>query len=168
MEAAFRGRVLLAQDGPASAREVRDALLQLGYDIAEVADGISAVRRVRAIEPDAAIVDLQGGQDSLRLAGALAAERLAPVIIASESLEPAVVHEAIRAGVEACLVRPVSERQLLPAIELARARFQAAAALRSAVEALRDEAETERLVLRATSLVVAEYNVDGHEALERI
>ncbi|MFI5266189.1 MAG: ANTAR domain-containing response regulator [Chloroflexota bacterium] len=170
MQTLTRGRIVLAEDDPLVRQDFREMLLQLGYDVvAEAADGASAIHLVRTLRPDVALLEVEmPGLDGLKVTKAISAAELAPVLLVSGCSEWESVRRASEAGAAAYLVKPVTERKLFAAIELARERFRAALALRRKIDALRDEAEMERLLHRAKVLIMADFEVGEAEAQQRI
>jgi len=170
MQALAKGRVVLAEDEPLARQDFKEMLLQLGYDVVgEASDGASAVQLVRTLRPDVALLDIKmPGLDGIEAAKAISGASLAPVLLVSGFSEQALIERALRAGAAAYLLKPVTERKLFAAIELARERFRAALALRLEIDELREEAETERLLHRAKVLIMADFEVTEAEAQERI
>ena len=145
-------------------------LLYLGYEVVgEAGDAGSVVHLTHTLRPDVLLLELNlPGLDGLRACKTIAGERLAAIVVLSASAEPDVARQAAAAGVAAYLSKPVGERKLLPAIELALANFRAAGELRRLAAALREEADTERLLHRAKGVVMAEFGIGALEAVERI
>jgi len=163
-------RVVIASSELRERLALRKSLLKLGYEVMrEVADGGSLVHLARTLRPDVVLLDLHlRGLDGLRAAKAIAAERLAPVVLFGAFADSAVARHAAAAGVAACLSKPVGGRKLLPAIELALAAFRATGELRREAAALREEADIERLLHRAKRVVMAELGIGPLEAVQRV
>jgi len=53
------GKILVADDNPASRELIREVLEMSGYDVMEAADGEAAVARALEDPPDLALVDIQ-------------------------------------------------------------------------------------------------------------
>src|SRR3954469_9636024 len=122
-----------------------------GYSVvAEVGDGQQAVDRATELRPDLVILDIQMPVlDGLSAAELIASARIAPVIVLTAFSQRELVERARDAGAMAYLVKPFSKNDLVPAIEVARARFSEMAALDSEVRSLEDRLETRKVVERA-------------------
>src|SRR5207248_1202055 len=132
-------------------------------------DGASAISLVRQLKPDAALLEAaMPGLSGVQAARSIVREQLAAVVILAETSEQRAVGHAAAAGAGAYLIKPVNERKLLAAIELAVSRFRAACALRSHIRELRDEVEMGRLLQRAKAVIMEELGVCESDASERL
>ena len=102
-----------------------------GYAVvAEVGDGQQAVDRAGQLPPDLVILDIQMPVlDGMSAAEQIASARIAPVIVLTAFSQRELVERARDAGAMAYLVKPFSKNDLVPAIEVARARFAEMTAL---------------------------------------
>jgi len=123
-------RILLA-DGDADMRTyLRQLLLQNGYEVEAVADGVSALNAARERKPDLVLADvLMPGLDGLALLRELrgdASLAAVPAIVLSTHASDKAQAEATHAGADDYLIKPFSARELLPRIEshLRMARFR--------------------------------------------
>src|SRR4051812_41915294 len=109
-----------------------------GYAVvAEVGDGRQAGDRARELRPGLVVLDIQMPVlDGLSAAGQIASAGLAPVIVLTAFSQRELVERARDAGAMAYLVKPFAKKDLVPAIELARARFAERAALDAEVRTL--------------------------------
>jgi two-component system, response regulator PdtaR len=120
-------RVLIADDDPPSLSLLRHQLSVLGYlVVAEAADGREAVSLARQLCPDVIVLKLEmPNMDGLQASKYIDQEGLCPVILLCDCNKSEWVQEACSLlAVQAYLVKPVSERNLEPAVELALARFK--------------------------------------------
>lgn len=157
-------RVVIAEDEPLIRLDLRESLTEAGYDVVgEAGDGIEAVEMVRELQPDVAILDIKMPRmDGLAAATDIVAERLAAVVILTAFSQRDLVEQATQAGAMAYLVKPYQQSELVPAIELAAARFRELAALSEQTESLTDQLETRKLVDRAKGVLM-----DSHAMAEQ-
>ncbi len=120
-----RGRVLLVDDEALIRMGMRVILGDLGYEvIGEAADGQEALEKVAALDPDVVIMDIKmPGMDGLEATRRIIASHPVPIIVLTAYNERSLVDEAADAGVLSYLMKPVRESEIIPAIEVARARF---------------------------------------------
>jgi response regulator NasT len=141
-----------------------------GYAVvAEVGDGQQAVDQAKALRPDLVILDIQMPVlDGLSAAEQIAGDRVAPVIVLTAFSQRELVERARDAGAMAYLVKPFSKNDLVPAIEVARARFTELTALDSEVKTLEERLETRKVVERAKGVLMADQGMTEAEAFRWI
>lgn len=157
-------RIVIAEDEPLIRLDLKESLEEEGYEVVgEAGDGAEAVELVRRHEPDLAILDIKmPGVDGLAAARDIVGERLAAVIILTAFSQRELIEQARDAGALHYLVKPFERRELVPAIELAIARFRELVALSDQTEALADQLETRKAVDRAKGKLM-----DGHDMTEQ-
>ena len=144
-------RVLIAEDEALIRLDLKEMLEEEGYSVvAEVGDGQQAVDRAKELSPDLVILDIQMPVlDGLSAAEQIASSRIAPVIVLTAFSQRELVERARDAGAMAYLVKPFSKNDLVPAIEVARARFAEMTALDGEVRTLEERLETRKVVEKA-------------------
>lgn len=117
-------RVLIAEDETIIRLDLRQMLERHGMTVcAEARNGLEAVALARTAEPDVAVLDLRMPElDGVEAARRIHAERPVPIVMLTAFADKANVENAIEAGVFAYLVKPFSERDVVPAIRAAAAR----------------------------------------------
>jgi len=150
--------------------DLKEMLTNLGYlVIGEVGDGRSAVNLARELRPDLVIMDIKmPDMDGIEAARILTEEEIAPVIFLTAYSQRELVEQAKEAGVVAYLVKPFRESDLVPAIEVALARFAEFKAMREEVKELQDALETRKLVERAKGILMDTQGLSEAEAFRRI
>ncbi|HEV7187667.1 MAG TPA: response regulator [Blastococcus sp.] len=163
-------RVLIAEDEALIRLDLKEMLEEEGYSVvAEVGDGQQAVDRAKELTPDLVILDIQMPVlDGLSAAEQIAGERIAPVIVLTAFSQRELVERARDAGAMAYLVKPFSKNDLVPAIEVARARFSEMAALDGEVRTLEERLETRKVVEKAKGKLMAERGLTEAEAFRFI
>jgi AmiR/NasT family two-component response regulator len=144
-------RVLIAEDEALIRLDLREMLIEEGYDVCgEAGDGEEAVRLAEQTRPDLVILDIKMPiMDGLAAAEKIAGERIAPVVILTAFSQRDLVDRARAAGAMAYLVKPFQKSDLVPAIEIALSRYAELQALESEVANLSDRLEARKLVERA-------------------
>ena len=169
---AERTRVIIADDESIIRMDLREMLTNLGYlVVGEVGDGQSAVNLARELKPDVVVMDIKfegddfDGIDAARL---LTEEKIAPVVLLTAYSQRELVVRAREAGVVGYLVKPFREADLVPAIEVALARFNEFRAMEKQVDDLEDALETRKLVDRAKGILMDSQDLTEAEAFRRI
>ena len=163
-------RVVIADDESIIRMDLKEMLTHVGYlVVGEAGDGMSAVHLARELRPDLVIMDIKmPGLDGVSAAKVLTEEQIAPVLLLTAYSQRELIDAARDAGVVAYLVKPFREAELLPAIEIALARFGEFEQLRKEVETLRDALETRKLVERAKGVLMDTQGLNEAEAFRRI
>jgi AmiR/NasT family two-component response regulator len=147
-EGAKRWRIVIADDESLIRLDLREMLTHLGYDvIGEAGDGRSAMDLARRLRPDLLIMDIKMPD----LDGISAAEELTR-----------------EAGVVGYVVKPFREAELMPVIELSRARFDEFRTLEREVGSLKEALETRKLIERAKGVLMESHGLRESEAFHRI
>ncbi|MBI2861438.1 MAG: response regulator [Chloroflexi bacterium] len=161
---------MIADDESIIRMDIREMLEGLGYlVIGEAGDGLSTVNLARGLRPDLVIMDIKmPGMDGIEAAKVLTEERIAPVLLLTAFGQQELVERAKEAGVVGYLVKPFRETDLLPAIEVALARFREFRLLETEAADLRETLETRKLVERAKGLLMEVQGLTEGEAFRRL
>jgi two-component system, response regulator PdtaR len=167
---ARRTRIVIADDESIIRMDLREILTQLGYDVVgEAADGRAAVELTEKLRPDLVILDIKmPGIDGIDAAEQISSTGIAPVVLLTAYSEQSLVGRAKQAGVTGYLVKPFRESELMPAVELALARFRNLRELQSEVGDLKEALESRKLVERAKGILMEVHGLSESEAFNRI
>ena len=165
-----RTRVIIADDESVIRADLREMLTNLGYlVVGEVGDGVSAVNLARELKPDVVIMDIKMPDlDGIEAARVLTQEKIAPVLLLTAYSQRDLVDRAKEAGVVGYLVKPFREQEIVPAIDIAFARFQEFRELEKEVGNLRETLETRKLVDRAKGILMDQQGLSEAEAFRKI
>jgi two-component system, response regulator PdtaR len=161
-DAASPRRVVIAEDEALIRLDLKEMLEEEGYVVvAEASDGEQAVALTEAHRPDLVVLDVKMPRlDGISAAERIAGARLAPVVVLTAFSQRELVERARDAGAMAYLVKPFTKADLMPALEMAMARFDELIALEAEVGDLRERLETRKLVDRAKGLLQARRGLD--------
>ncbi len=148
-------RVLIAEDEALIRLDLAEMLAEEGYDVvAQAADGEQAVALAIEHRPDLVVMDVKMPKlDGIAAASQIAAARIAPVVMLTAFSQRELVDRARDAGAMAYLVKPFSKSDLVPAIEMARSRFEEIAQLETEVADLNEQLATRKAVERAKAIL---------------
>jgi AmiR/NasT family two-component response regulator len=165
-----RWRIIIADDESLIRLDLRDMLTHLGYEvIGEAGDGRTAVELAKRLQPDLLVMDIKMPDlDGISAAAELTRERIAPVVLLTAYSDQELVERAREAGVVGYVVKPFREAELMPVIELSRARFEEFRTLEREVGGLKDALETRKIVERAKGVLMETHGLRESEAFHRI
>jgi response regulator NasT len=106
--------------------------------------------------------------DGIAAAERIASQRIAPVVILTAFSQRDLVERARDAGAMAYLVKPFSQTDLVPAIEMAVSRFAELSMLEAEVADLTERLETRKAVDRAKSVLQEQLRLTEPEAFRWI
>lgn len=165
-----RTRVVIADDESVIRTDLREMLTNLNYlVVGEAGDGKSAVQTARELKPDVVIMDIKMPDlDGIEAAKILTQEQIAPVLLLTAYSQRDLVDRAKEAGVVGYLVKPFREQEILPAIEIALARFQEFRELKKETADLQETLETRKVVDRAKGILMDQQGMTEQEAFRKI
>lgn len=163
-----KNRVLIAEDNSKTRLFLKNQLELLGYEVVcAVSNGAAAVEKVAEMNPNLVIMDVKMPEmDGIDAAREITSKGPVPIILITGLSSDEVATKAIEAGVFAYLVKPVTKKQLEPAIKLAMARYSEFKSLKVEVDDLKDAIETRKLVERAKGILMKRCNISEEEAFK--
>ncbi|MEC9000495.1 MAG: response regulator [Actinomycetota bacterium] len=153
-----RVRVVLAEDEAIVRLDLKETLEEEGYEVVgDTGRGDHAVELVAELDPDVVILDIRmPGLDGIEAASRIAASHDAAVVILTAYSQRDLVNRAIEAGALAYLVKPFQRSELVPAVEVARARHREMRALTDQARTLADRLEARKVIDRAKGVLIDE------------
>lgn len=162
--------VVVAEDEALIRMDIVEILRSKGYDVlAEAANGEEAVELARRHTPDLVLMDVKMPKmDGISAAEVIGQERIAPVVLLTAFSQKELVDRATEAGAMAYVVKPFTENDLVPAIEVAISRYDQIRQLEQEVSGLQEQFETRKLVDRAKALLISKMGLTEPEAFRWI
>ena len=164
-------RILIADDEALIRMGLRAMLQEMGHTVVGAAiDGPAALRLACETRPDLAILDIKMPKmDGLAVAQAIAGQcPLAVILLTAYSERDLVARAAATESVQAYLVKPIREADLIPVMDLALARFTEWQLLRQEASGRQEALATRDAVDRAKQRLINSQGLTEHEAFLQI
>ena len=165
-----RVRVVLAEDEAIIRLDLKETLEEEGYDVVgDTGRGDRAVELVAELDPDVVILDVKmPGLDGIEAARCIAASHDTAVVILTAFSQRELIDRAIEAGALAYLVKPFSRSELVPAVEIARARHREMRALTEQARTMAERLEARKVLDRAKGVLIDEEGLTEGDAFRFI
>jgi two-component system, response regulator PdtaR len=163
-------RVAVADDEPDTREFFERYLPRLGHQVvASAENGRQLIELCRTAKPDMIITDIRmPGMTGLEAVGELFREQTVPVIVVTAHADPQWVEQAQGVGAFGYLLKPITEKELGPAIGIAWRQYEVFQGLRQEAADLRQALEERKLVERAKGSVVRRCNLQEPDAYRRM
>jgi response regulator NasT len=164
-------KIVLVEDDPTIRLFLRQALeKEAGYRVVgEATTGPEMVRTVLDLEPDIVVFDIHlPHQDGLAALREIYKERIVAAVAITADRDQELVRRAREEHVLAYLVKPIEPHQLVPALEIAAARFQELQSLTTENASLRQTLQNRKIIERAKGMLMKQHRWSEAEAFRRI
>lgn len=153
---------VIAEDEALIRLDLVSMLEDAGIEVlAAVADGRAAINAVETFRPSVALLDIAMPElDGITAASEITAQKICPVVMITAYSQVELVERAANAGAMGYLVKPVNPANLVPAIEVAIARFDEMNLLITEVDQVTERLEVRKIVDRAKGLLQATLGID--------
>ncbi|WP_040517842.1 ANTAR domain-containing response regulator [Gordonia neofelifaecis] len=163
-------RVVVAEDDSLIRMDLIEMLRDEGYDVVgEAPNGQVAVDLAEQLHPDLVIMDVKMPvRDGIDAASEIARKRIAPVVMLTAFSQREFVERARDAGAMAYLVKPFTQADLVPAIEVALSRYRELKVLEAEIADMSGRFEARKLIERAKGLLMEKQGMTEPEAFRWI
>lgn len=163
-------RIVVAEDETIIRLDIVETLMSQGYEVVGEADnGQRAIELVEELAPDMVLMDISMPVlDGISATRHISERSLAPVVILTAFSQRDLIEQATEAGAMSYIVKPFSETDLVPAIELAKARFEQLVTLEAEISDLTTRFETRKLVDQAKTVLMQKLEITEPEAFRWI
>lgn len=163
-------RIVIADDESLICMDLREMLEEEGHEVVGIgSDGVEALELVKEKEPDLVILDVKMPRlDGIQAAKMIAHDNLAPVILLTAFGDREMVERARDSFVFGYVMKPVDEKSLFPAIEIAVGQFSHRREIVSHVREVEQELAARKIIDRAKGLLMSYYGISEEEAHRRM
>ena len=163
-------RVVVAEDEALIRLDLVELLEEHGYEIVgQASDGEEAVRLANELEPDLIVMDVKMPKmDGITAADKIAEDRICAVVMLTAFSQRDLIKRAKEAGAMAYVVKPFDASDVIPAIEIAMARFAEIRGVEDEVMDLEERLESRKIVDQAKGILHTSLDLTEPEAFRWI
>lgn len=164
-------KVVIADDEPITRIDIRETLLEAGYDVVgEASDGFDTIELCKKHLPNIVIMDIKMPLlDGINASKIIIQEELADcIILLSAYSDPGFVEKAKKAGVTGYLVKPLDVKSLVPTLEVALAKSLEMKEMKAKIINVQKKLEGRKSIDRAKGLLMKNKGITEEEAFGEI
>lgn len=164
-------RIVIADDEAITRMDLKERLESKGYAVVgQAADGFDAIEICKEVNPDIILMDVKMPiLDGLSAAKVINEEKLAGCIVMLTAYSDIkFIETATQRGVMGYVVKPIEDKSLIPAIEIAVNRSKEMYELVKAIEEKDKKIDERKVIEKAKGLLMAKNKINESEAYEYI
>jgi response regulator NasT len=167
----MKNSIVVVDDDPIIRMDIREMLEEGGYLVTgEAKNGEEAIELIARLKPDLAIMDIKmpvmNGIKATQIIRKL--QQDTSVLLLTAYSQKELVKDAREAGVAAFLVKPVSEEDLLPAVEIALSQKEKMDSLKNDIKQLKQSIEERKMIEKAKGIVMQTYSLNEEQAYKKM
>lgn len=166
----MKKKILIAEDESIIRMDIKLMLQDQGYEIVgEAGDGDRAIELAFLHKPDLILMDIKMPKINGLQASKIIANQLdLPILIITAYSQKEFVEKAQQDNIVGYLVKPISEANLIPAVEIALHQSDKAKRLKREVQNAQQEVEKRKFVERAKGILMQVEELSESEAFKRL
>lgn len=163
-------RIVIADDEALICMDLREMLEEAGHEVVGIgSDGVEALNLVKEKKPDLAILDVKMPRlDGIQAARMIAHDNLAPVVLLTAFGDEGMIEKAKKSMVFGYVMKPVEEKTLFPAIQIAVSQYRQKKDMVDRVKNMERELAARKIVDRAKGLLMDYYHITEEDAYRRM
>lgn len=164
-------KIVIADDEPITRMDIREMLEEAGYNVVgEASDGFDAIEMCRKFSPNIVIMDIKMPLlDGINASKIIMQEGLADgIILLSAYSDNNFVEKAKEAGVIGYLVKPLDNKSLIPAVEVAISRAKEIKEIKTNMINVQKKLEARKVIEKAKGILMVEQGITEQEAFSMI
>lgn len=162
----MKNSIVVVDDDPIIRLDIREMLEEAGYLVAgEAKNGQEAIELVANVKPDLVIMDVKMPVlNGIKASCIIRKMQDTSILLLTAYSQKELVQDARNAGVAAYLVKPVSEENLIPAVEIALSQQEKMESLKKDLEQLKQSIDDRKRVEKAKGAVMKAFALDEEQA----
>ena len=159
--------ILIAEDELITRMDIAEIIKEAQHNVVgEASDGFDCIELCRKHRPDLVIMDIKMPiLDGIKASKIIMEENIAGCIVLLTAYnDKEYVEEAKKVGVMNYLIKPIDEKSIISAIEVALSRNEEMRAMKSEVEKLEKKLEDRKIIEKAKGIIMHREKISEEEA----
>jgi response regulator NasT len=163
-------KAIVCEDEAVTSLRLAEQLEELGYEVvSRPGTGEEAVQAALTHRPSLILMDIRmPGMDGLEASTKIRESLDAAIVVITAHISDEFIEQAVQAGVEGYLIKPVSPAQLRVAIALSLGASERVRTARRSAETARKQLADRKLIERAKGILIDTLGLSEHDAYRRI
>lgn len=157
--------ILIAEDEILTRLDLKEMLLAAGHLVCgETNNGQKAVELAKQVMPDLVILDIKmPGMDGIEVAKNMQMMNI-PAILLTAYSQQNLISRAEKVSVYGYLVKPITERDLLPAVQIAYARWKEMQCMQQELKETQSKLKNQKILAHARAILAKQHGISEYEA----
>jgi two-component system, response regulator PdtaR len=166
----MKKRIMLVEDESIVRLDVAMMLEDAGYEvIAQAGDGEKAVELAFSLKPDLIIMDIKMPKlNGLKASEIISKNSHIPILLLTAYSQKEYIDKAKQANIMGYLVKPISEANLIPAVEIALRQAENANVYREQVENMNKQLLDRKMIEKAKGIIMKKLNLSEEDAFKKM
>lgn len=163
-------KVLVIDDESLIRMNIVDYLIKNGHQVVgEGRNGIEAIELTKLLNPEVVLMDIKMPKlNGIEAARQIRRLNIAPVVLLTAYMQDDLMDKAVDSGIYGYLIKPVNERQIIPALRMAVGKYKELNELKNLNKKLEENLEERKLISQATGIIMKKYNLNENDAYKKI
>lgn len=163
-------RLMVVEDESILRMDIKEMLIEAGYEVvAEANSGDKAIELAAIHKPDLIVMDIKMPKmNGIKASRIIYQAFHIPALLLTAYSERDLVEEAKNAHILGYLVKPVSERHLIPAVEIALAQGDRLKAMANDIKKMEEKIQDQKVIQRAKGILMEVYQVSEEKAFKML
>jgi AmiR/NasT family two-component response regulator len=160
--------IVIVEDESILRMDLKEMIEEAGYRvIGEAGDGEKAIELAHQLKPDLIIMDIKMPKlNGLKASEIISKSLQLPILLLTAYSQRDFVQKAKQANIVGYLVKPITEANLIPAIEIALAQAQRITKYKQDIGSLHKRLEVRKLVEKAKGVLMSQQNLSEESAYQ--
>ncbi|WP_336823547.1 response regulator [Sporosarcina sp. USHLN248] len=166
----MKKRILIAEDESIIRMDLKMTLEDHGYEVvAEAGDGDRAIELAFQHRPDLLLMDIKMPKiNGLKASQIIGSQLDLPILIITAYSQREFIEQAQQDNIVGYLVKPISEVNLIPAVEVALHQADKAKRLKTDIRRAKEQVEKRKLVERAKGMLMDAEQLSEQDAFKKM
>ena len=166
----MKKRIMLVEDESIVRLDIAMMLKDAGYEIiGEAGDGEKALELLHTLTPDLIIMDIKMPKlNGLKASEIITNKYNIPILLLTAYSQQEFIDKAKMSNILGYLVKPVSEQNLIPAVEIAFKQAENNALYKAKIDEMNDKLKNRKSIEKAKGLLMEKLSLSEDDAYKRI